>query len=79
MPVELFEVHNGGGSAGPLWYHFTEWFGGSTIYWGNSEQYDNGYNPSVALTIPYPVEVHNGTNAPGPMWYHKGLIQHSAQ
>ena len=53
--------------------------------WGPSVQYDNGFNPSVAIgyqTIPVPgglgsnvptiVEVHNGDG--GQMWYHVGQV-----
>lgn len=40
--------------------------------WAPSQEYDTGYNPSVAISGTTVVEVHNGQNNYGPMWYHVG-------
>ena len=47
---------------------------GSTITWNDSHQYDNGFNPSVALAGNIVVEVHNGTFGVGPLWYRMGKL-----
>jgi hypothetical protein len=71
--VTAVEVHNGSGTAGPLWYRVGQ-LNGSTLTWGNSYQYDVGFNPSVAISGTTVVEVHNGSGAAGPMWYRVGTI-----
>jgi hypothetical protein len=40
--------------------------------WGPAQEYDIGFNPSVAISGTTVVEVHNGQNNYGPMWYHVG-------
>jgi hypothetical protein len=71
--VTVVEVHNGSGSAGPMWYHVGNWSGGATISWGGSNEYDSGWNPKVAFfSGAYVMEVHNGSSSAGPMWYHYG-------
>jgi hypothetical protein len=70
----VLEVHNGAGTAGPMWDHWGYFTSSTTINFGNSVQYDWGYNPSVAIGSIYPVEVHNGGGAAGPEWYHVGNI-----
>jgi len=51
-----------------------QFFGG----FGNSTEYDSGYNPAVAISGSTVVEVHNGQGASGPMWYHVGQVYDSA-
>jgi len=70
------EVHNGQRAAGPMWYRVGE-VSGSTITWGNSYEYDSGFNPTVALFGTTAVEVHNGQGAAGPMWYRVGQVKGS--
>jgi hypothetical protein len=71
--VTVVEVHNGGSTGGPMWYHVGNWSGGSTISWGESHQYDWGWNPKVAFfSGAYVMEVHNGSDALGHLWYHFG-------
>ena len=69
----VVEVHNGTSGAGPLWYRVGK-VNGSTITWNDSHQYDNGFNPSVALAGNIVVEVHNGTFGVGPLWYRMGKL-----
>lgn len=45
--------------------------------WGNSYEWDNGYDPSVAVFNRTAVEVHNASNATGPMWYRVGQVTES--
>jgi len=56
----VLEVHNGAGTAGPMWYHWGFFTSSTTINFGNSVKYDWGYNPSVAAGSRSPVEVHDG-------------------
>jgi hypothetical protein len=42
--------------------------------WGNSIQYDNGFNPKAATNGTTFVEVHNGANGVGQLWYRVGQI-----
>jgi hypothetical protein len=49
-------------------------FGG----FGDSTEYDTGFNPSVAISGTTVVEVHNGQGESGPMWYHVGQVYDSA-
>jgi hypothetical protein len=72
----IVEVHNGTGSAGPLWYRVGK-LNGSTVTWSESEQYDSGFNPSVALAGTAVVEVHNAGTASGPLWYRVGKVNGS--
>ena len=71
----ILEVHNGGPGAGPMWYHWGNYSGPSTINFGPSIEYDSGENPSVAIGSRHPVEVHNGGSGPGAEWYHVGDIE----
>ncbi|HUI22685.1 MAG TPA: hypothetical protein VLZ74_16830 [Methylocella sp.] len=41
---------------------------------GQSFQYDQGFNPSVAIYNGIVVEVHNGTGGAGPLWYKVGRV-----
>jgi hypothetical protein len=72
--LTVVEVHNGGGSAGPFWYRLGNWSGStSEISWGDSYEYDWGWNPKIFFFLgAYVMEVHNGSGSPGPMWYHYG-------
>jgi hypothetical protein len=71
--VNVFEVHNAGGAAGPMWYRFGNSSNGSTISWQNSVNYDSGWNPKISFSGGnYLLEVHNGQEGVGPMWYHSG-------
>jgi hypothetical protein len=71
--VNVFEVHNGGGGAGPMWYRFGNSTNGSTITWQNSVNYDQGWNPKISFSSgAFLIEVHNGQEGTGPMWYHAG-------
>jgi hypothetical protein len=72
----VLEVHNGAGTAGPMWYHWGYFTSSTTINFGwISGQYDWGYNPSVAVgDSAAPVEVHDGGGTAGPEWYHVGNI-----
>src|SRR5580704_10449172 len=45
--------------------------------WGPSHQYDNGFNPSAAMTGSTVVEVHNATASAGPLWYRVGQVDGS--
>jgi hypothetical protein len=45
---------------------------------GESYQYDDGLNPSVAANNGNVVEVHNGTASAGPLWYKVGHLSGSA-
>jgi hypothetical protein len=72
--TNVFEVHNGGGAAGPMWYRFGNSTNGSTISWQNSVHYDSGWNPKISFSAgAYLLEVHNGQEGAGPMWYHAGV------
>jgi hypothetical protein len=78
------EVHNGGSTAGTLWYHVGK-VDASTIEWGPSHPYDYGFNPSVSIaacsaadssgtaSCIEAIEVHNGGDLPGPMLVHSGF------
>jgi hypothetical protein len=71
----VVEVHNGGNSFGPMWYHVGHINADDTITWTPTYYpYENGYNPSVAAYGSTVVEVHNGGNSFGPMWYKLGQI-----
>ena len=69
----LVEVHNGQSSAGPLWYRVGQ-STASGVNWGPSDQYDIGYNPSIAMAGLTVVEVHNGQGGAGPLWYRVGYV-----
>jgi len=75
----IVEVHNGQNGPGPMWYHAGQYSfnfpSNPSITWEPYEQYDWGYNPSVAgcPLMNTVVEVHNGQGEPGPMWYHLGV------
>jgi hypothetical protein len=72
--ASVVEVHNGGPSAGPLWYR-TGTVSASTIDWSDSHQFDDfGFNPSVGAAGGTIVEVHNGGNGAGPLWYRTGTL-----
>jgi hypothetical protein len=72
--VSVFEVHNGGAAAGPMWYRFGSSSNGSTINWQNSVNYDEGWNPKVSFSAgAFLLEVHNGQEGTGPLWYHMGV------
>lgn len=72
--TNIFEVHNGGNGAGPLWYRFGNSTNGSTINWQNSVHYDWGQDPKISFSAgAYLLEVHNGQNGAGPLWYHTGV------
>jgi hypothetical protein len=49
----------------------------SFIGFGSSFQYDQGLNPSVAVSGGTVVEVHNGTGGVGPLWYRVGKVNPS--
>jgi hypothetical protein len=75
----VYEVHNDSGAGGPMSYQVGNWSwsgGGAistTISWGESQEYDWGWNPKVAFfDFGYVMEVHNGSSSPGPMWYRYG-------
>jgi hypothetical protein len=74
----VVEVHNGSDAFGKMWYKVGQVESNNTIAWGNmgnSEPYDNGWNPRVALVDGSNiVEFHNGSGAAGPMWYHWGYF-----
>jgi hypothetical protein len=74
----VVEVHNGIAGVGPLWYRAGKVNTSSkTIQWENSVRYDNGLNPTVAITLSNGlalVEVHNGGYGAGPLWYHVGYF-----
>lgn len=73
----VVEVHNGTSGAGPLWYRvgiIIQNNNGFDISWGDSYQYDNGFNPAVTISGQNVVEVHNGTGGAGPLWYRVGQI-----
>jgi hypothetical protein len=71
--VNVFEVHNGGGGGGPMWYRFGNSTNGSTINWQNGVNYDWGWNPKISFSAgAFLLEVHNGTGGAGPLWYHTG-------
>jgi hypothetical protein len=46
------------------------------VYWSNSVQYDNGFNPKVAYDGTTVVDVHNGTGGAGPLWYRVGQLNY---
>jgi len=48
--------------------------GQAFVFWSNSVQYDNGFNPKVAYSGTTVVEVHNGTGGAGPLWYRVGQL-----
>jgi hypothetical protein len=75
----VVEVHNGAAGVGPLWYRVGQVnTSNNTIQWGNNNNaapYDNGLNPTVAMTFASgatPVEVHNGGYGVAALWYHIG-------
>lgn len=73
----VFEAHNGGGAAGPMWFHYGS-SDGSTITWTSGGNYDWGWNPKVAISpndSAYLFEVHNGQKGGGPMWYHAAQLR----
>jgi len=77
----VVEVHNAVNGVGPLRYRVGQINTSSnTITWANynqAMQYDNGLNPTVAITYSdvYPlVEVHNGGYGVAPLWYHVGYF-----
>jgi hypothetical protein len=78
----VVEVHNGTAGVGPLWYRIGQVnTSNNTIQWGNNNnafQYDNGFNPTVAIALSNglgaPVEVHNGGYGVCPLWYHVGYF-----
>jgi hypothetical protein len=72
--LTVVEVHNGSGTAGPMWWKVGQ-ISGNTIAWGPSYQYDSGWNPNVAVSGSTVVEVHNGSSVAGEMWYKVGQIQ----
>jgi hypothetical protein len=76
----VFEVHNGQGNFGPMWYHLGQVDNNFNISWGQPVQYDQGWNPSIAWLWLYSgafylgaVEVHNGQDSVGWMWSHGDL------
>jgi len=89
----IVEVHNGQGGPGPMWYHVGsiqgDTPGSAFIAWGPPKEYDQGWNPKVALLCYYSqltvVEVHNGWFSPGDrdpsmtMYYHVGVINDDLQ
>ena len=46
------------------------------VYWSNSVNYDNGFNPKVAYDGTTVVDVHNGTGGAGPLWYRVGQLNY---
>jgi hypothetical protein len=78
------EAHNGtdGSSDSALWSQIgfpqgpcDNW---TSINWGSATNYDNGYDPSIAIGVPdgngnvQVLEVHNGGT--GEMWFHTGEL-----
>jgi CubicO group peptidase (beta-lactamase class C family) len=70
----VVDVHNAGNIPGPMWYRVGHWLGGYSINWINSSQYDQGWNPKIAVSGNYALEVHNAGSAPGAIWYHQGTL-----
>ena len=78
------EVHQGGQDAeGSLWFQLgtnaPPSFSG--ISWSTANQYDTGYNPTVAADLNGPskktttvVEVHQSTTNESALWYHVGML-----
>jgi hypothetical protein len=76
--ASLLEVHNGQEGAGPMWYRTGAYVGPNQfplVELDPSQQYDNGFNPSVAsdASALVAIEAHNGGNGAGPEWYHRGI------
>jgi hypothetical protein len=77
----VFEVHNGQGNFGPIWYHLGQLGNNLNINWGPPLQYDVGWDPSIAWLEMYSgggfflgaVEVHDGQAGFGWMWSHGDL------
>jgi hypothetical protein len=72
--MTIVEVHNAENTPGPMWYRVGRWTKGSSITWYNTMQYDQGWNPRVAVSGEYALEVHNAGNTQGSLWYHLGYL-----
>lgn len=81
------EVHQGGQNNGSaLWYRAgiaVNLFSSSSVTWQSAHQYDDGYNPTVAVdqycfsctgTATDVVEVHQGGVNQSQLWYHTGTL-----
>ncbi|HUB82090.1 MAG TPA: hypothetical protein VMB03_25010 [Bryobacteraceae bacterium] len=80
--ANVIQVHQGNGA--DLWYRtgFTQ---GAITTWANAGNYDEGYNPTVALdrgfvamTSTTVVEVHQAGVDMSELWYHVGTLNFSA-
>ena len=82
------EVHQGGQDGGAaLWSHLavTDTSIPPTLTWTNGDQYDNGYNPKVAIdpsqsynyyaNFSTVVEVHQAGPNTSDLWYHVGTLK----
>jgi hypothetical protein len=72
--MTIVEVHNAGDTPSAMWYRVGRWTKGSSITWYNSMQYDQGWNPKVAVSGQYALEVHSAGNTLGSLWYHLGYL-----
>jgi len=83
------EVHQGGQNNGAaLWSHIAQTTGefGSTIPWNSGDEYDTGYNPTVAMDPFWTglggstsvVEVHQAGKNLSNLWYHVGTLAYDS-
>ena len=80
--ANVIQVHQGGQDNGAaLWYRTGVYNAGSATTWAAAVQYDEGYNPTVALVpggssyaTTTVVEVHQAGVDSSALWYHVGTL-----